>query len=879
MAKEGKTFESEEMENNYNFNKYTIRYDSKSKRFFKGFAPKIASGGVISTAVFAGLGVATLVTGGLAGIGIATIAGASVGAGALAQTIYSGVVYNRNSAKSRFKHLGIEDNEDKANAIDIILDCDNQAYKYRQILESQPNEKRPFVDGNRVSRRLLRKVIKEQEEVAYHGLKYILNEAQKASKKSEYDTLDIVSECVKELASKRDDFNPYKNLIVSYILKGCMLGENDAQNKKIALIREKKDKNQAFELYHLMYEQSHKDKFKRHKEPTTLTEDKDETLEELEATKRKLAAANSALEREKKLHTNSTKRAVDKRAKLREMTAGRDAEKARADQNELMHDRAREEASRLVRENGELQLQHGATKTSLTQTQAKLKREEKMHARATRTALAKRAQLREATASRDAEIARANELESKLTISDTELMEMSASRDAERAKAAKGKGKSKTAGNLIARLIQENNKLQTENEKSKVSLEYAGLFLDGAYDEIDKLNSDIVAKDAQLREMTASRDAERARAEQSERKHKRATKLVGKRTRENESLQTINQENEVILAQTAVENERLQTTLEYAGMFLDIERDEVEKLSLNIAARDAELRKMTTRAEKTESDLYDAMAVLYESKQNEQIAYNSAKQLETQLQSSERRRKNVLKREKKAVDKNKELTIQIDALTAERDALIEGQNANIATIMDLETDIRVATEQRDKVKSKNKKLEQKLVDTGYELHKTRNQKAEIERDRDAYKAQTEDLMYKNARLEDENQQLQDVADELLAEKQTKQYNFMRGSAMRRLNNLLAKIDAHIEYTKEENENYDEDKETKQAIDYLHYCITTLRTKSPTSMTLLDISDAQKVLKVTYEAQRRNLAKISDKKLRELAKEQNSIIIDDKGLKR
>ena len=103
--------------------------------------------------------------------------------------------------------------------------------------------------------------------------------------------------------------------------------------------------------------------------------------------------------------------------------------------------------------------------------------------------------------------------------------------------------------------------------------------------------------------------------------------------------------------------------------------------------------------------------------------------------------------------------------------------------------------------------------------------------------------------------------------------------MRRLNNLMAKVDAHIEYTKEEKDNYNEDKATKQAIDYLNYCITTLRTKSPISMSLGNITDAQKVLKVTYEAQRRNLAKISDKKLRELAKEQNSIRIDDKGLKR
>ena len=102
LDKEIKLIEEDNSE--YAINPYTIQYDSKAKRFFKGFAPKAGWGGLVTATIF---GAATIATGGIASATVGLIAGTSVALGALATTAYSGIVYRRNAAKSRFKALGV----------------------------------------------------------------------------------------------------------------------------------------------------------------------------------------------------------------------------------------------------------------------------------------------------------------------------------------------------------------------------------------------------------------------------------------------------------------------------------------------------------------------------------------------------------------------------------------------------------------------------------------------------------------------------------------------------------------------------------------------------------------------------------------------------
>ena len=278
MAKDNKIRTVEEIEkgnmSELDVNAYTVQYDSKVKRFFKGFAPKVASGGLISTAIFAGLSLATVLTGGIAGLGIGALVGASVATGAAIQTIYSGVVYSRNASNSRFKALGVGGFKDEIGAIGVVEEYEKRANKYTQLLEDLSSQNTfTLEDGATYSRRDLQRRIKESEDIAYHGLKYILNQGIQASEninalrkktnltKTEeekleqyWDMMSRISACVENIATGRRDFNPYKALIADAILKGCLLG-NDYQNNNIRAVKSSKDKNEAYKVYSNMYEQ------------------------------------------------------------------------------------------------------------------------------------------------------------------------------------------------------------------------------------------------------------------------------------------------------------------------------------------------------------------------------------------------------------------------------------------------------------------------------------------------------------------------------------------------------------------------------------------------------------------------------------------------
>ena len=280
MAKDNRIDSVEGIEaigNEYDVNAYTIKYDSKVKRFFKGFAPKVGSGAAISGVIFAGLGVATIATAGvacLAGAGLIAAAGTSAVLGAGISVAYHGIVYRKNSAKARFKSLGVGGKEDNTGTIGVIEHYEELTRKYSKMLENfKSKNKFTLDDGATYSRRDLEKRVKECEDIVYHGLKYILQQGIEASEEinalrlkinltqreedrldNYWDMMHRIGSCVEGLATGRREFNPYKELIIDAVNKGCLLG-NDYYNNEIRSVANNKDKSEAEKLYSVMYEQ------------------------------------------------------------------------------------------------------------------------------------------------------------------------------------------------------------------------------------------------------------------------------------------------------------------------------------------------------------------------------------------------------------------------------------------------------------------------------------------------------------------------------------------------------------------------------------------------------------------------------------------------
>ncbi|MBQ3502279.1 MAG: hypothetical protein IJA72_01265, partial [Clostridia bacterium] len=173
----------EDLAHDYNVNEYTIRYDTNTQRFFKAFAPKAGYGAITSGLVFAGLGIATVATGGLFGLGLGAVAGVAVATGAISQSIYSGFIYARNSSKARFKNMGIGGKPGAVGTIELVEQTEKEAASMAKMLEEQPNTKEFTVDGKKYSRNALKREIKEKEDVAYHGLKFLLQQGLLVSDK------------------------------------------------------------------------------------------------------------------------------------------------------------------------------------------------------------------------------------------------------------------------------------------------------------------------------------------------------------------------------------------------------------------------------------------------------------------------------------------------------------------------------------------------------------------------------------------------------------------------------------------------------------------------------------------------------------------------
>ena len=336
--------EVEKVLEEYEINPNTIRYHSSIKRFFRAFTPKIV--GTSSLLATSGIALAAIIGGAVTG-GLGLVPAAIAGSVAGAATVASGVatislgVDAATVSRVRFKNLGVEDTRA------IVEKMESEAYDYTQKLAEleQSGQKRiQLKDGNYYTARQLKRLIQGYEKEAYHGVKYLMkkaeentdqieklrktrniSEAQKKQQAKLWTELEMIGECVRSITSKRNDVNPYKNLIISALHKGCLIGRNDRENGEIRKHKIYGKINLTEELYHKMYEkellEQNPPKQEVETPKPTREEKKAEKTRTLKKQIRELEAQNEALEaqnqRTQARYESAVKRAVGKRAEAR----------------------------------------------------------------------------------------------------------------------------------------------------------------------------------------------------------------------------------------------------------------------------------------------------------------------------------------------------------------------------------------------------------------------------------------------------------------------------------------------------------------------------------------------------------------------------------
>lgn len=243
------------------FDQYTIKYNTEFKDFKQSALPKVGRGSV--------LGIAGAVAG--AGLSLVFPFGAVIGAGvgfALAgpasQIAYSSVYSAQNLSKRHFSKvklpledataLGVRDDNAKRNilAVKMIAEaCDKRARDYVAILNNPiVGKKYTIVDADgktiQVGERKLKKLIKENEEIARHALDYMMDIAVEqssryraveagslkvADKQSAIEfcmyMLQTAGQTASNLVGSRrtlGDVNPYKGTILRAMERKALIG-------------------------------------------------------------------------------------------------------------------------------------------------------------------------------------------------------------------------------------------------------------------------------------------------------------------------------------------------------------------------------------------------------------------------------------------------------------------------------------------------------------------------------------------------------------------------------------------------------------------------------------------------------------------------------
>ena len=833
----------------FDINTYTIRYDSKAKRFFKGFAPKVASGAAISTAIFAGLGVATIFTGGL-GLGLAAAAGGSVAIGTAIQTAYSGIVYGRNAARSRFKALGVGGKEDDAGTIGLVEEYEKKAYGYTQMLENHPSDK-TFVlsDGATYSRRDLKRRIKECEDIVYHGLKYLLdqglyiseqitalnkkvnlteNEEDKLAKY--WDVLDRIGGCVAVITSQRTEFNPYKSLIIGAIQDGCLLG-NDYQNNQIKAVAASRDYDRAAELYSNMYEKPLLENIRKERQATL------ELSEQIKADNKHVVRTRKELIK----HDRDISRVQQENRTLAKQINELDsynllidvANRLTADLPNEFSEEKRAISSTTAEFKKYIQLENDAKILAskevldqlITETQTKLyvwyvetgkkaglekfKRAFEEYKEISEQKLAKQTKKYEGAVRRGvAKRAENRELRSKLDLKEAELddaiqgwndAEQRAEKQTKKYEGAvrRGVAKRQQAKELESELTTTQAKYERAVKRGVAKRAESKYWKDRAESAEDTVS---VLYDSQV-QIEAERDEAQARASKLKTKGKKATSLI---------------------ATLVLDGKKKDTQIQE----LQSDRDELIDYNEELIADNAR-----------------AAEIIVEVKEQNATLTKTNKRREGQIAKA----KEKAKADAKTIA---EQASQIQELSENINTFVVAQGENIQRIIDLE----VENQNLEQLSRANEEL---AISLGHSLHQTKKELDALTSERDAYKEGVEQLEQDKLRLQQQLEEAQVRADVLQAHEDIKHNNFVRGGLASRLDKLMEKVEAHVEYT-ESQRKYD-----KHATDDLRAFIRIIKDKPEYLKTNEDLDMSIEILKKAYSVHKSSLASISRDRLKEL----------------
>lgn len=847
------------------------------------------------------------------------------------------------------------------------LDKSNQ---YRSVLQENPNLSEYVVESEEVSRRTLKKLKKEHEQISYHGLKYILeqglyytdkiNYINKKSSKTDldianlekyYSIMDRIAECTKELASKRQGFNPYKKLIVDSMRKGCLLGygiDADEQNKKILMLKNMKDKDLSFKQYSNMYELDlNKDLIKEReqtiKAETKINEQYNEYLDAInllirydgdvsklnlqqrrlveqiknyksyvaligtaeliaqsmprELEKNKLALNQSIENMKKAMLSKNREDSVIAKMNLDELV-----EKSQEDINSAFIARGKkinQEELDSIRQNiNELTAKYNKAKNTIQDQREKLTAERQKTFKAIderneawfENVQAYKTQVQELNERADkiieafdginlknkpiisAHIDKVTHFKDSKNLTDEEFGQYKTSLNylyttlqaLNKQLLAKEQAKHATATKLALNKRSQNKELQNENIAQQNTI-----------NDLNKENVDLNEQVGELssKAIEASKRAEKLKGEleayEQENKH-----LGDEITILQQNAEMKNNELNKALEENAKQKDKLTRVTNIARNKANKNKQLSQDLATAINSYTEALQENKETRQKlrqAEDERDRAIAGWYEVEQEADTSYSSAKQLENQLA----KQTDSLNRSKKSNERLKKTNTEYEKALKDMSNKFETSHKEL---MDQFKENATLKAELNSAKNRNQKLENEnrevssnyskmssTVDQLYEdLYNTQKELENIKSDNKVNLNAVEDLSSENINLKktvkDLQQEVEDNKNSVAEYKAHQDYNRDFMKALHDLANLADKVEAHCDYT-EEKEN-----KTNSHIEALRGYVDVLRQQDFNKYTIDELREKRMYMKTLYDSEVKQLAKVSDKKLKQLTED-------------
>ena len=188
-------------------------------------------------------------------------------------------------------------------------------------------------------------------------------------------------------------------------------------------------------------------------------------------------------------------------------------------------------------------------------------------------------------------------------------------------------------------------------------------------------------------------------------------------------------------------------------------------------------------------------------------------------------------------------------------------------IEDLESEIESLEKQNSRLVVDRQRSDRLAEDLGWDLHKTRRELEKISADAEVLSDAIDELIDERnvlAQQQEETMEAQSLElAKLEGEKALNKENWLRGGKVHVLDSNISRIEAHIEYSRQQG-TFDE-----EIVRGLESAIKRVRNKNLTALTKEEIKQLSDALRGFYQKSKPGLARISDKRLRQFQQDLNN----------